>query len=81
MTQSKILLGYPRVRGGGGNASIGGDKDDSYLRDKLLQSGEVVIVDDTDAYLCFGDRIFCAPQEDGIEGTRSNVFGVACITH
>jgi Protein of unknown function (DUF3684) len=81
MKQSKILLGSPRVKRGGGNGSIGGYKDDLYLQDNLLRPSEVVIVDDASAYQLFGDRIFCAPQDDILEGTQSNIFGLACITH
>jgi hypothetical protein len=81
MTRSKILLGSRHVKRGGGNASIGGDKDDWYLQDELLQPSEVVVVDDTNAYQLFGDRIFCAPQFASIEGTQSNVFGLSCITY
>jgi hypothetical protein len=67
MRRSKILLGSRRVKRGGGNASIRGDKDDWYLQDELLQPSEVVIVDDPNAYQLFGDRIFFAPQDDIIE--------------
>jgi hypothetical protein len=81
MKRSKILLGSRRVKRGGGNALIGGDKVDRYLQDELLQASEVVIVDDTNAYQLFGDHIFCAPQVDTIEGTQSNVFGLPCITY
>jgi hypothetical protein len=81
MTRSEILLGSLRVKRGSGNASIGGYKDDLYLQDKLLRPSEVVIVDDTSAYQLFGHRIFCAPQDDILEGTQSNVLGLACITH
>jgi hypothetical protein len=81
MKQSKILLGSRRVKRGGGNSSIGGDQDDWYLQDELLQPSEVVIVDDTNAYQLFGDRIFCAPQDDSIESTQSSVFGLLCITY
>jgi hypothetical protein len=71
MTRSKMFLGSRRVKRGGGNlsASIGGDIDDWYLQDELLQPSEVVIVDDTNARQLFGDRIFCAPQFKAIEGT------------
>jgi hypothetical protein len=75
MTRSKMLLGSCRVKRGGGG------KDDWYLQDQLLQPGEVVIVDDAHAYQLFGDRIFCAPQDDIIESTQSNVFGRSCITY
>jgi len=81
MAKSKILLGSRRVKRGCGNASIGDDNDDWHLQDELLQPGEAVIVDDTNAYQLFGHRIFCAPQVDIIEGTQSNVFGLPCITY
>jgi Protein of unknown function (DUF3684) len=79
MKRSKILLGSRRVKRGSGNASIGDDKDDCSLQDELLQPSEVVIVDDTNAYQLFGDRVYCAPQVDRIEGTQSNVFGLPCV--
>jgi Protein of unknown function (DUF3684) len=78
MTLSKMLLGSRRVKSAGGNASI---EDDGYLQDKLLQPSEVVIVDDINAHQLFGDHIFCAPQDDIIESTQLNVFGLPCITH
>lgn len=81
MTQSKILLGYRRVKRGSGNASIAGDEDDWHLQDELLQPSEVVVVDDTDAYKLFGDRIYCAPQFQTIEGTQSHVFGLSCMAY
>jgi hypothetical protein len=57
------------VKKSGDNASIEGDEDDWDLQDELLQAKQVVIVDDTSAYQLFGDRIFCAPQENMLEGT------------
>ena len=69
------------MKRGDGNASIGGYTDDLYLRDKLLRPSEVVIVDDTNVYQLFGDRIFCAPQDDILEGTQLNVSGLLCTTH
>jgi len=53
------------------NTSIEGDEDDWDLQDELLQAKKVVIVDDTSAYQLFGDRIFCAPQENTLEGILS----------
>jgi Protein of unknown function (DUF3684) len=72
MMQSKIL-GSRRVKRG--------DKDDRCFEDELLQPSEVVIIDDDNIYRLFGDRIFCAPQIDTIEGTQSSAFGLSCITH
>ena len=54
----------------GGNASIGGGNDNRYFQYELLQPSEVVIIDDANSYQLFGDRIFCAPQDDAIEGTQ-----------
>ena len=55
------------MKRGDGNASIGSYADD--FQDNLLSPSEVVIVDDINAYQLFGDRIFCAPQDDILEGT------------
>jgi hypothetical protein len=52
-----------------GKASTEGDEDDWDFQDDLLQPNKVAIADDTNAYQLFGDRIFCAPQEDILEGT------------
>lgn len=81
MTRSNMFLGSRRVKGGGGNSSIERDKDDWYLQDELLQPSKVVIVDDADAYQLFGDRIFCAPQDDTIESTQSSFFRLPCNFH
>ena len=59
-----MLLGTRRVKEGGGKASCNGSQDD------FLQANKVAIVDDINAYRLFGDRIFCAPQEDILEGTN-----------
>jgi hypothetical protein len=75
MTQSNMFLGSHRVKKDGGEASSEGDEDD------LLQPKEVAIVDDIEAYQNFGDRIFCAPQRDIIEGTYSSGFNHPCTTH
>ena len=34
----------------------------------LLRPDQIVIADDTSTYQVFGDSIFCAPQEDLLEG-------------
>jgi len=52
----------------GGKTSSEGDEDDWDLQDDLLQPSKVAVADDTNTYQLFGDRIFCAPQEDILEG-------------
>jgi hypothetical protein len=69
MKWSNVLLGSRRVKKDGGKTSSEGDEDDWDLQDDLLQPSKVAIADDTNAYQLFGDRIFCAPQEDILEGT------------
>ena len=69
MKRSNVLLGSRRVKKDGGKASNEGDEDDWDLKDDLLQPNKVAVADDTNAYQLFGDRIFCAPQEDILEGT------------
>ena len=75
MTRSNMLLGSRRVKKDGSEASSEEGKDE------LLQPKEVVIVDDIRAYQVFGDRIFCAPQRDILEGTYSSGFDHSCTTH
>lgn len=69
MKKSKMVLGSRRVKKSGDKASSEGDEDDWDLQDDLLQPSKVAIADDTNTYQLFGDRIFCAPQEDILEGT------------
>ena len=71
MRRSNIVLGSRRVKKSNDKASSEGDEDEWDLQDELLQAKQVVIVDDTNAYQLFGDRIFCAPQENMLEGTQS----------
>ena len=68
MKESNLLLGSRRVKKDGGKASGEGNQDDWDFQDELLRPNEVAIVDDTNLYRLFGDRIFCAPQEDILEG-------------
>lgn len=71
MKKSKMVLGSRRVKKSGGKASNEGDEDDWDIQDELLQPKQVVIVDDSSACQLFGDRIFCAPQDNTLEGTLS----------
>ncbi|KAH9034488.1 hypothetical protein EDB85DRAFT_2222292 [Lactarius pseudohatsudake] len=64
---STVLLGLRRVKRSGGRSSNEDDEDHWVLQDDLLLPNNVAIADDTDAYQLFGDRIFCAPQEDVLE--------------
>ena len=74
MKRSNVLLGSRRVKNDVGKTSSEGDEDEWDLQDDLLQPSKVAIADDTNAYQLFGDRIFCAPQEDILEGTLVEFF-------
>jgi hypothetical protein len=69
MKRSNIVIGSRRVKRSGNMVSSEGDEDEWDLQDELLQAKQVVIVDDASAYQLFGDRIYCAPQENMLEGT------------
>lgn len=47
------------------------DEEEWELQYDLLKAEQVVIADDTNAYQYFGDSVFCAPQEDLLEGIFS----------
>ena len=74
MKRSNVLLGSRRVKRAGGKASSEGDEDDWDFQDDLLQPSKIAIADDNNAYQRFGDRVFCAPQEDLLEGTHAGDF-------
>ncbi|KAH9963431.1 hypothetical protein BGW80DRAFT_1255408 [Lactifluus volemus] len=62
MKESDVLLGSRRRVKSSQAQNEGEDNTD--IEYKLLQPKEIVIADDKIAYQVFGDRIFCAPQED-----------------
>ncbi|KAH9953159.1 hypothetical protein BC827DRAFT_1380025 [Russula dissimulans] len=66
MKQSNVLLGSRRVKNGS-KSSDEGDEDDLEFEYDLLRPNKVAIADDNNVYQRFGDRIFCAPQEDVLE--------------
>ena len=74
MKRSNILLGSRRLKKTGDKPSGDGDEDDWDFQDELLPPNKVAIADDTNAYQLFGDRVFCAPQEDILEGTPVQCF-------
>lgn len=74
MKRSNVLLGSRRLKKTGDKTSGEGDEDDWDDQDDLLPPNKVAVADDNNAYRLFGDRIFCAPQEDILEGTRPVVL-------
>ena len=69
MKRSNVLLGSRRLKKTGDKPLGEGDEDDWDYQDDLLLPNKVAVADDNNAYRLFGDRIFCAPQEDILEGT------------
>ena len=81
MKRSNVLLGLRRLKKTGDKTSGKGGEDNRDYQDDLLSPNKVVVVDDINAYRLFGDRIFCAPQEDILEGTSSSCFGLSWVSY
>lgn len=76
LKKAAILVGSRRVRRRKSDEvtnSIDNDEDWDLEYD-LLAPNQVAIVDDTIALQRFGEEIFCAPQEDVLEGEYDNTF-------
>jgi len=77
LKKAPILVGSRRIRRqGSGTATdpVDGDEEDWDLEYDLLAPNQVAIADDTIALQQFGEDIFCAPQEDILEGECRNEF-------
>lgn len=81
MKRSNVLLGSRRLKKTGDKPLGEGDEDDWDYQDDLLLPNKVAVADDNNAYRLFGDRIFCAPQEDILEGTSSSYFCLSCVSY
>ncbi len=72
MKRGAVLLGVRRVRKGKMGPSSVNDLEEEEEWDMeydLKKPDDIVVVDDTNAYQYFGDKIFAAPQEDLLEGS------------
>jgi hypothetical protein len=70
MKRSNVLLGSRRVKKDPAvKPRVRGMKTTGTFKTICFKPSKVAIADDTSAYQLFGDRIFCAPQEDILEGT------------
>lgn len=77
LKKAPILVGSRRVRKQKSDKAtdlVDGDEEDWDLEYDLLTPGQVAIADDTIALQQFGEVIFCAPQEDILEGE----YGSGC---
>ena len=66
-----VLIGSRRVRRQKSEKAadlVGGDEEDWDLVYELLAPNQVAIADDAIALQQFGEEVFCAPQEDILEG-------------
>ena len=67
-----MLLGIRRVKKAKApqkdQTDLDVDEDDWEPQDQLMIPGRVLIADDMTGYQLFGDSMFCAPQEDLLEG-------------
>ena len=82
LKKAAVLVGSRRVRrqkSGKATDLIDGDEEDWDLEYDLLAPNQVAIADDTIALQQFGEVIFCAPQEDILEGEYgTDVPGIPC---
>jgi hypothetical protein len=75
LRKAPILVGSRRVRRRKPETAadpVDGDEEDWELEYDLLAPNQVAIADDTIALQQFGEDIFCAPQEDILEGEYGN---------
>lgn len=76
LRKAPFLIGFRRTKGQKFKSSADSGEDQS-LEHKLLAPNMVAIVDDAIVLQYFGDTVFCAPQEDNLEGNYSiNMFGI-----
>ena len=72
----EVLIGSRRIqrqRSNNASGPIDSDRGDWDLEYKLLAPNQVAIADDMIALQQFGENIFCAPQEDILEGEHNSV--------
>lgn len=75
LKKAAVLIGSRRVRKQKSDEAADladGDEEDWDLEYDLLAPNQVAIADDTIALQQFGEDIFCAPQEDILEGEYGN---------
>ena len=86
-----LAAAFPFALAGGGEERLLGldtgvddalDEDEWDVEYDLLRPDQIVIADDTSTFQVFGDSVFCAPQEDLLEGeSRYHKFILAhCIS-
>lgn len=73
LKEAPILVGSRRVQSQGPEDLIDGGED-WHLEYSLLAPNRVAIVDDTVILQLFGETVFCAPQEDVLEGKYSTIY-------
>lgn len=71
LKKAAVLIGSRRVRRQKSDKAtdlVDGDEEDWDLEYDLLAPNQIAVADDTIALQQFGEAIFCAPQEDILEG-------------
>lgn len=82
LKKAAILIGSRRVRKKISEKVadlVDGDEEDWDLEYDLLTPSQVAIADDTIALQQFGEVIFCAPQEDILEGGYISTHHCRCL--
>ena len=82
LKKAAVLIGSRRVRRQKSDKATDlgdSDEEDWDLEYDLLTPDQIAIADDTIALQQFGEVVFCAPQEDILEGEHdAQVLGIPC---
>lgn len=82
LKEKKILVGSRRIRREKSDKATDLSDDEAWsLEYDLLTPDEVVIADDMITFQQFGEELFCAPQEDILEGKYSSTCSPVAYAH
>ena len=73
LKKAAILIGSRCVQRQESEDPLGDEEEGWYLEHDILTPNGVAIVDDMITFQHFGEVVFCAPQEDTLEGEHSSI--------
>ena len=82
LKEKKILVGSQRIRREKSDKATDLSDEEAWnLEYDLLTPDQVVIADDMITFQQFGEELFCAPQEDILEGKYNSTHSTMTYTH
>lgn len=82
LKEKKILVGSRRIRREKSDKATDLSDEEAWnLEYDLLTPDEVVIADDMITFQQFGEELFCAPQEDILEGKYNSICSPVAYAH